>query len=98
MARVSLRVYPQRWFVLAIVALLNNLNCIAWIAFAPVANHVDNFYHFHGATNWFSMVYMLVTVPVGIFAMWAGRHFGLRVAILVAAWSNALGVAIRLIR
>jgi hypothetical protein len=46
MARIELRVYPQRWFVLAIVALLNNLNCIAWIAFAPVANNVDTFYHF----------------------------------------------------
>jgi hypothetical protein len=46
MARIALRVYPQRFLVLAVVAFLNNLNCIAWIAFAPVANHVDDFYHF----------------------------------------------------
>jgi len=96
MARIPLRVYRQRWFILAVIAFLNNFNCVAWIAFAPVANHVDTFYHFEGATNWFSMVYMIVTVPVGIFAMWAGRYFGLRVSILVAAWANALGVAIRL--
>ena len=44
------------------------------------------------------MMFMLVTVPVGIFAMWAGRHFGLRAAILIAAFANALGVTIRLIR
>ncbi|KAI6206045.1 hypothetical protein M3Y94_00861100 [Aphelenchoides besseyi] len=46
MARVQLRVYRQRWVVLAVVALLNHVNCVAWIAFAPVANYVDDFYHF----------------------------------------------------
>lgn len=29
--------------------------------------------------------------------MWAGRKFGLRVTILIAAWSNAIGLAIRLL-
>ena len=30
------------------------------------------------------MIYMLCTIPVGFFAMWAGRRFGLRSAILIA--------------
>ena len=42
------------------------------------------------------MIYMLCTIPVGILAMWAGRFFGLRWAILIAAWANGLGGLIRL--
>lgn len=51
-----------------------------------------------GNRVFFVFKFILVTVPVGIFAMWAGRYFGLRIAILIAAWANAIGVAIRLLR
>uniref|UniRef100_A0A915ENI8 Major facilitator superfamily (MFS) profile domain-containing protein n=1 Tax=Ditylenchus dipsaci TaxID=166011 RepID=A0A915ENI8_9BILA len=95
MARIALKVYPRRWLILLIVALLNNTNTMTWIAFAPVANHVDSFYNHTNATNYFSIVYMLCTIPVGIFAMWAGRRFGLRWAILVAACSNGIGGLIK---
>ncbi|KIH49552.1 hypothetical protein ANCDUO_20372 [Ancylostoma duodenale] len=44
----------------------------------------------------FSMVYMMCTIPVGFFAMWAGRRFGLRSAILIAGWTNGIGGLIRL--
>uniref|UniRef100_A0AC34F6K4 Major facilitator superfamily (MFS) profile domain-containing protein n=1 Tax=Panagrolaimus sp. ES5 TaxID=591445 RepID=A0AC34F6K4_9BILA len=87
-ARMILKVYPRRWLVLLVVALLNNSNTMSWIAFAPIANH--------SATNWFSMIYMICTIPVGIVAMWAGRFLGLRWAILIAAWANGLGGLIRL--
>lgn len=39
-----LRLYRRRWIVLATVALLNNSNTMAWIAFASIANHVNVFY------------------------------------------------------
>lgn len=42
------------------------------------------------------MIYMICTIPVGIFAMWAGRSFGLRWAILIAAVANGIGNIIRL--
>ena len=32
----------------------------------------------------FSLIYMICTIPVGCFAMWAGRRFGLRSSILIA--------------
>jgi FLVCR family MFS transporter 7 len=95
-ARMVLKVYPRRWLVLLVVALLNNSNTMSWIAFAPIANHVDAFYHQASATNWFSMIYMICTIPVGIIAMWAGRFLGLRWAILIAAWANGIGGLIRL--
>ncbi len=51
---------------------------------------------FQGAANWFSVIFMLCSIPVGIFAIWAGQRFGLRSAILTAGIANAIGAAIRL--
>lgn len=94
-ARIGLRLYRRRWIVLATVALLNNSNTMAWIAFASIANHVNVFYGNEHAANWFSLIYIISTIPVGVFAMWMGSRFGLRTAILIAAWANAVGGAIR---
>ncbi|KAI3421176.1 hypothetical protein GPALN_014805 [Globodera pallida] len=93
--RIALKTYPRRWVVLAVVALLNNLNTMIWIAFSPISNHVDTFYG-KDSTIYFSAVFVFVTIPVGIVAMWAGGRFGLRSSILVAAWTNGIGAAIRL--
>uniref|UniRef100_A0A1I8BCU6 MFS domain-containing protein n=1 Tax=Meloidogyne hapla TaxID=6305 RepID=A0A1I8BCU6_MELHA len=46
-----------------------------WIAFSPISNHVDTFYG-RNSTIYFSAVYIFVTIPIGIFAMWAGGYFG----------------------
>uniref|UniRef100_A0A914CFE4 Major facilitator superfamily (MFS) profile domain-containing protein n=1 Tax=Acrobeloides nanus TaxID=290746 RepID=A0A914CFE4_9BILA len=97
MPRIVLKVYPRRWIVLLIVALLNNSNTMSWIAFAPIANYVNPFYNQAMATNMFSMVYMFGTIPVGLVAMWSARKFGLRSAILIAAWTNGIGGLIRLL-
>lgn len=77
------------------VALVNNLNTLAWISFAPVANYVDAYYDVSGATNYFTGIFMICTVPVGLFAMWAGGRFGIRWTILLATWVNAIGAVIR---
>lgn len=95
--RRQFRVYPRRWIVLATVALLNNSNTMVWISFASVANHCDSFYKKEKAANWFSLVYMMFTIPVGVFAMWMGSRFGIRTAILTAAWFQAVGAALRLL-
>ncbi|CAG9540027.1 unnamed protein product [Cercopithifilaria johnstoni] len=95
--RISYRVYPQRWIVLAVVALLNNSNTVSWIAFASISNYVDAFYGMNKAANWFSLVFIICTIPVGFFAIWMSSSFGLRFAILIAAWTNGIGGTIRLI-
>ncbi|EYC20925.1 hypothetical protein Y032_0020g134 [Ancylostoma ceylanicum] len=92
---IQLKVYARRWVILTVVAMLNNTNTMSWIAFAPVSNYVNSFYGENSAA-WFSMVYMMCTIPVGFFAMWAGRRFGLRSAILIAGWTNGIGGLIRL--
>ncbi|VDK54473.1 unnamed protein product [Anisakis simplex] len=94
-ARIGLRLYRRRWIVLAVVALLNNSNTMSWIAFASIANHVNAFYGNEHAANWFSLIYIVCTIPVGAVAMWLGSRFGLRTAILISACANALGAIIR---
>ncbi|CAI4227382.1 unnamed protein product [Auanema sp. JU1783] len=91
----QLKVYKQRWLVLAVIVLLNNTNTMSWISFAPVSNYVNAFYG-ESSASWFSVVYMIMTIPVGCFAMWAGGKFGLRSAVLIAAWTNGIGALIRL--
>uniref|UniRef100_A0A915NYH8 MFS domain-containing protein n=1 Tax=Meloidogyne floridensis TaxID=298350 RepID=A0A915NYH8_9BILA len=84
--RISLKAYRRRWIVLFVVALLNNLNTMLWIAFSPISNHVDTFYG-RNSTIYFSAVYIFVTIPIGIFAIYS---------ILIAAWANGIGAFIRL--
>ncbi|VDM08773.1 unnamed protein product [Wuchereria bancrofti] len=95
--RTSYRVYPRRWIVLAVVALLNNSNTMSWIAFASISNYVDVFYGMNKAANWFSLVFIICTIPMGLFGIWMSSSFGLRFAILIAAWANSIGATIRLI-
>uniref|UniRef100_A0A8R1TQZ2 Major facilitator superfamily (MFS) profile domain-containing protein n=1 Tax=Onchocerca volvulus TaxID=6282 RepID=A0A8R1TQZ2_ONCVO len=95
--RISYKVYPQRWIVLAVVALLNNSNTMSWIAFASISNYVDTFYGMNKAANWFSLIFIICTIPIGLFGIWMSSSFGLRFAILIAAWTNGIGGAIRLI-
>lgn len=94
--QIQLRVYKQRWIVLIAVALLNNTNTMSWIGYAPSGNYVNSFYG-EGSAAWLSLVFMLCTIPVGLFAMWAGREWGLRTAILIAGYTNGIGSIIRVI-
>ncbi|EFO96570.1 hypothetical protein CRE_23151 [Caenorhabditis remanei] len=95
-AQIQLRVYKQRWVVLLAVALLNNTNTMSWIGYAPSGNYVNRFYG-EGSAAWLSLVFMICTIPVGMFAMWAGREWGLRTAILIAGYTNGIGSIIRVI-
>ncbi|KAK6113214.1 Major Facilitator Superfamily protein [Brugia pahangi] len=95
--RITYRVYQRRWIVLAVVALLNNSNTMSWIAFASISNYVDVFYGMNKAANWFSLVFIICTIPIGLFGIWMSSSFGLRFAILIAAWTNSIGATIRLI-
>lgn len=49
---------------------------MSWIAFASVANYVDEFYGAQGRANWFSLVFLLCTIPVGLVGMWSARKHG----------------------
>jgi hypothetical protein len=76
----TFKVYPRRWFLLCVVALLNCSNTMSWIAYAPVSNYVDCYYGQSTAT-WLSLVFLVAAIPVAIVAMWSVRRYGLRSAV-----------------
>ena len=43
------------------------------------------------------MIFMAVTIPVGLLAMVLGNLFGLRSSMLIAGWTNGVGALIRLL-
>lgn len=90
------RVYSKRWFILCVVSLLNCSNTMSWIGYAPASNFVDCFYGKSTAT-WLSLVFLIAAIPVAFLAMWSVRRFGLRLAVLLAAWTNGIGALVRLV-
>ncbi|PAV89801.1 hypothetical protein WR25_21628 isoform A [Diploscapter pachys] len=93
---MQLKVYPRRWLMLIVVALLNNSNSMSWIGFASVSPFCNLFYG-KSSASWFSMIFMAVTIPVGLLAMVLGNLFGLRSSMLIAGWTNGVGALIRLL-
>lgn len=90
------RTYKRRWLVLAVVSLLNWSNVLQWIAYATVANYCDQFYGV-GTTNWLTRIFLVVTIPIALVAMYGVGRFGLGFAILIASGANAIGALVKLI-
>ncbi|PIK51349.1 putative major facilitator superfamily domain-containing protein 7 [Apostichopus japonicus] len=88
--------YPQRWFVLATVAVLNFSNAMAWINFAAITNFSAEYFNVTtDQINWLSIVYLVVTIPIGFVSIWVMDNLGIRSTILIGAWFNFVGIAVR---
>ncbi|XP_007953964.2 solute carrier family 49 member A3 [Orycteropus afer afer] len=95
-ALLGYRVYARRWVFLLVVSLLSCSNATLWLSFAPVADTVAK--HFSLSIehiNWLSLVYLLVSIPFGVVAMWVLDSVGLRGTIILGAWLNFLGSVLR---
>ncbi|XP_047703234.1 solute carrier family 49 member A3 isoform X2 [Prionailurus viverrinus] len=67
-----------------------------WLSFAPVADMIAH--HFLLSTeqiNWLSRVYLVVSIPSGVVAIWVLDSVGLRWATIVCAWLNFAGSVFR---
>ncbi|XP_064593004.1 solute carrier family 49 member A3 [Zonotrichia leucophrys gambelii] len=91
------RTYRRRWFLLAVVCLLNCSNAMLWLTFAPVADKTAAYFHISLETvNWLSMVYLLISIPFGLVATWVLDSVGLRCAVVLSAWLNMVGSITRM--
>ncbi|XP_030824459.1 solute carrier family 49 member A3 isoform X2 [Camarhynchus parvulus] len=91
------RTYRRRWFLLAVVCLLNCSNAMLWLTFAPVADKTAAYFHISLETvNWLSVVYLLVSIPFGLVATWVLDSVGLRCAVVLSAWLNMVGSITRM--
>lgn len=90
------KVYKRRWMIMLAVVLLNISNAAIWITYAPVASTVANFYDKHnGEVNYFSVSYLLVSIPFCFISTFAVNKVGLGVAIHAGAALNCVGAVIK---
>nr|XP_003223401.1 PREDICTED: major facilitator superfamily domain-containing protein 7 [Anolis carolinensis] len=91
------KVYKRRWLLLAVVCLLNASNGMEWLTFAPVADKTAEYFHTTmNIVNWLSLVFLVISVPMGLLAIWILDTIGLKCAILLCAWLNMIGSIIRI--
>ncbi|XP_043303936.1 solute carrier family 49 member A3 isoform X5 [Cervus canadensis] len=90
------RTYARRWVFLLVISLLSYSNATLWLSFAPVADTIAR--HFLLSTeqiNWLSLVYLVVSIPSGVVAVWVLDSVGLRWATTLGAFLNFSGSVIR---
>nr|XP_012638880.2 LOW QUALITY PROTEIN: major facilitator superfamily domain-containing protein 7 [Microcebus murinus] len=95
-ARPAHRAYARRWVFLLVVSLLSCSNAMLWLSFAPVADIVaEHFFLSTEQINWLSLVYLVVSIPFGLVAIWMLDSVGLRGATILGAWLNFAGSVLR---
>ncbi|XP_040589420.1 solute carrier family 49 member A3 isoform X2 [Mesocricetus auratus] len=90
------RTYARRWVFLLVVSLLSCSNAMLWLSFAPVADTIAQLYFLSmEQVNWLSLVYLVVSIPFGMAAIWVLDSVGLRGATVLGAWLNFAGSLLR---
>ncbi|XP_060093025.1 solute carrier family 49 member A3 [Heteronotia binoei] len=90
------QLYKRRWLVLAVVCLLNSSNAMLWLSFAPVADKTAEHFHISlDMVNWLSLVYLVISVPFGLVAIWMLDTLGLKCVVILCAWLNMVGSIVR---
>merc|ERR1711892_1257551 len=81
-----------RWFVLAAFVLGSMSNAMAWLTFAPVPLDTAAYYGISvNQVDIFSVIFMLVSIPVGILCIYLVDRIGLRYSLYCAMVFNTLG-------
>ncbi|XP_062069178.1 solute carrier family 49 member A3 [Lepus europaeus] len=87
---------PRRWLFLGALSLLSGSNATLWLSFAPVADTIAaHFLLTVEQINWLSMVFLVVSIPASVVAIWVLDSVGLREATILGAWLNFAGSGLR---
>lgn len=90
--------YCWRWYMLAVMAVLNLSNGMLWMSFSSIADSTAKYFDVDQMqVNWLSIVFMVATIVIGVGVMWILDHCGLRTTLLIAAWLNVFGSVGRII-
>ncbi len=71
-------VYQKRWFILTLSCLIQFVDQIIFVSFAPVANYTDSYYG-EFTVNYLAMICTVCSVLGNLVAPWFGSKFGLKV-------------------
>jgi fucose permease len=81
-----------RWVVLAVSVLVNITIQLQWIALSPVSATAAAFYGVSTTQiGYFSIVFMVVFIPLSIPAAWLVDRYGIRLAVGLGACAFAVG-------
>lgn len=66
------KVYPIRWWILALFCFANFLNAYFWISFAAISNYAETYYDVSSAAvNGFSIIYMVGYFPGAVVSIFS---------------------------
>ncbi|XP_033625226.1 LOW QUALITY PROTEIN: solute carrier family 49 member 4 homolog [Asterias rubens] len=90
------KVYSRRWYILAVFALLNALQCIAWNSWGPIADTSKLVLNWTTGdiallTNWGPITY----VTTGLFFSWVLDVKGLKPSVVAASFIMLIGLGVR---
>uniref|UniRef100_A0A7E4VYZ2 MFS domain-containing protein n=1 Tax=Panagrellus redivivus TaxID=6233 RepID=A0A7E4VYZ2_PANRE len=89
--------YPKRWFILAVVVLLNFSNAMTWITYAPISYFTKEYFGNTNAPTFYNSVFMVLSIPCGFAAMWSIDKHGLRTGCLIGVVCNLIGNVLRVL-
>lgn len=85
-----------RWFVLITFLFGSLSNAMAWLTFAPVPFETAAYYGISvNQVDIFSVIFMVVSIPVGILCIYLVDRIGLRYSLYCAMVFNTLGTVLR---
>uniref|UniRef100_A0A0K0D3R5 MFS domain-containing protein n=1 Tax=Angiostrongylus cantonensis TaxID=6313 RepID=A0A0K0D3R5_ANGCA len=89
------RTYKRRWIYLLATCLVNFSNGNTWITYSSITFYTNEFYDNTNAALFFNVIFLALSIPVGLLACWWTDRFGLRSAYHIGAWANFIGNVIR---
>ena len=98
-ASLPYRVYPQRFYVLAVFSLLAFNQCLIWLTFSPIARSAETYYNISEATvdlllNWGPIIF-IPCLPLTYILL--NKHNGLRRCIIPLAVTDFIATILRVI-
>ena len=85
-----------RWFVLITFLFGSMSNAMAWLTFAPVPFDTAEYYGITvNQVDLFSVIFMVVSIPVGILCIYLVDKIGLRLSLYCAMVFNTTGTVLR---
>ncbi|XP_077979486.1 solute carrier family 49 member A3-like [Glandiceps talaboti] len=92
------KVYKRRWFVLFLVTLHSTSGQMIWLSFSPIATKAAVYYDVPlSHINLFSLIFLILSIPMGFVAAWLLDTFGIRVSMVLASWVNTIGAVLRIL-
>jgi len=82
--------------MLVVISLLNVTNGMMWLTFAPIPDFTARYYNVpEDNVNWFSIVYFIVSLLMGLFSIVVLDTWGLKVSLYLGATFNFIGSLLR---